>query len=175
LEAEFGVRLPDLAAAEASSAADLATLIDRSPSGNSSIQESPSALRAAIETQKLYLAAPEKGVFAAETLNDVLRYRALHDASRVHLDITEDTESGEKNVTLTFAELYSAAQRCATELARLGVPPGGRVSLMLPTSRAFFVSYAGILLAGAISSPHLSSVSRGSHRRIRRPPVCHSK
>jgi fatty-acyl-CoA synthase len=33
------------------------------------------------------------------------------------------------------------------------VPVGGRVSLMLPTSRAFFVSYAGILLAGAIPVP----------------------
>ncbi len=153
LEAEFGVRLPDLAAAEASSAADLATLIDRSPSDNLPVEESPSALRAAIETQKMQLAAPEKGVFAAETINDVLRYRALHDASRVHLDITEDAEFDEKNLTLTFAELYAAAQRCATELARLGVPPGGRVSLMLPTSRAFFVSYAAILLAGAIPVP----------------------
>jgi fatty-acyl-CoA synthase len=153
LEAEFGVRLPDLAAAEASTPEDLATLVDRAPSDGVSIQESPSALRAAIQTQKLHLEAPDKGVFASDTLNEVLRYRALHDAARVHLDITEDTEAGEKNLTLTFAELYSAAQRCATELARLGVPPGGRVSLMLPTSRAFFVSYAGILLAGAIPVP----------------------
>ena len=153
LEMEFGIRLPDLAAAEASTPGDLAALIDRAPSDRSSFADSASALRPAIETQKLHLEAPDKGIFAAETLNEVLRYRALHDAARVHLDITEDTDSGEKNVTLTFAELYAAAQRCATELARLGVPPGGRVSLMLPTSRAFFVSYAGILLAGAIPVP----------------------
>jgi len=37
-------------------------------------------------------------------------------------------------------------QRCAANLGRRGVPAGGRVALMLPTSRAFFVSYAGILL-----------------------------
>src|SRR5207253_4141870 len=60
---------------------------------------------------------------------------------------------GEKVLTLTFAELYTAAQSCAAELARRGVPPGGRVALMLPTSRAFLVSYAGILLAGAIPVP----------------------
>ena len=83
----------------------------------------------------------------------MLRYRAQNDAERVHLNITEDSEAGEKISTLTFAELYDAAQRCAAELARRGVPPGGRVSLMLPTSRAFFVSYAGILLAGAIPVP----------------------
>ncbi|MGC1313391.1 MAG: AMP-binding protein, partial [Candidatus Acidiferrum sp.] len=58
-----------------------------------------------------------------------------------------------KSVTLTFGELYAAAQRCAAELAKRGVPAGGRVALMLPTSRAFFVSYAGILLAGAIPVP----------------------
>jgi len=153
LELEFGVRLPDLAAAEASTPDDLAALIDRTPSESSAGEESPSALRAAIETQKLHLETPDLGVFSSETLNEVLRYRALHDGHRVHLDITEDAESGEKNLTLTFAELYAAAQRCATELARIGVPPGGRVSLMLPTSRAFFVSYAGILLAGAIPVP----------------------
>src|SRR5262249_23408216 len=86
-------------------------------------------------------------------LNEVFRFRAMHDGDRVHLDITEETESGEKNVKLSFAELYAAGQRCAEHLARIGVPPGGRVSLMLPTSRAFFVSYAGILLAGAVPVP----------------------
>ncbi|HEY6384278.1 MAG TPA: AMP-binding protein, partial [Candidatus Acidoferrum sp.] len=67
--------------------------------------------------------------------------------------ITEETEGKEKSLTLTFGELYASAQRCAAELARRGVPAGGRVALMLPTSRAFFVSYAGILLAGAIPVP----------------------
>ena len=83
----------------------------------------------------------------------MLRYRATHDAERTHLLITEETEGKERSVTLTFGELYAAAQRCAAELARRGVPAGGRVALMLPTSRAFFVSYAGILLAGAIPVP----------------------
>ncbi len=155
IETEFGVRLPDLAAAEASTPEDLAALVSGQNGASFATTESPSALRAAIETQKLHRAAEadDKGVFAAQTLNEVLRYRALHDASRIHLDITEDSEAGDKTHILTFAELYSAAQRCAAELARIGVPPGGRVSLMLPTSRAFFVSYAGILLAGAVPVP----------------------
>src|SRR6202035_1468104 len=78
---------------------------------------------------------------------------AAHDAERTHLLITEDVDGRERNLALTFGELYAAAQRCAAELARRGVPAGGRVALMLPTSRAFFVSYAGILLAGAIPVP----------------------
>ena len=153
LESEFGVRLPDLAAAQASTPEDLAALMDGSSANGDAAVETASAFRAAVETEKLHYEAGSKNIFAAETLNEVLRYRALHDGNRVHLDITEDTESGEKNVTLTFAELYAAGQRCAEHFARIGVPPGGRVSLMLPTSRAFFVSYTGILLAGAVPVP----------------------
>src|SRR5205807_7382122 len=92
-------------------------------------------------------------VFAAETLLDVLRYRATHNGEQTHLLVSEDGPDGEKELTLTFSELYAAAERFAEELARRGVPAGGRVALMLPTSRSFFVSYAGILLAGAVPVP----------------------
>jgi len=42
--------------------------------------------------------------------------RAVHDAERAHLLITEDTDGEERNATLTFGELYAAGQRCAAEL-----------------------------------------------------------
>jgi 1-acyl-sn-glycerol-3-phosphate acyltransferase len=152
LESAFGVRLPDLAAAEANTPEDLTQAILGAPVTDAVGDNLPSALHAAA-TQTLHRDAQHAGVFSAETLIDVLRYRAAHDAERAHLLITEDTEGEERSLTLTFGELYAAAQRCATELARRGVPAGGRVALMLPTSRAFFVSYAGILLAGATPVP----------------------
>jgi fatty-acyl-CoA synthase len=153
LETAFGVRLPDAVMAEANTPEDLAKALLSAPEAETLEDEAASALRAAVTTQKLHRDAEDAGVFAAETLLDVLRYRAMHDAERAHLLITEETEARERSVTLTFGELYAAAQRCAAELARRGVPAGGRVALMLPTSRAFFVSYAGILLAGAIPVP----------------------
>jgi 1-acyl-sn-glycerol-3-phosphate acyltransferase len=154
LEAEFGVRLPDRVAAEINTPEELAAAVLAAPSRTSFLEEAPSALRGSATVQRLQREAAGEGVFAAQTLNEVLRYRAVHDAERVHLNITEDSEGAEpRTYALTFAELYTAAQRCAAELARRGVPPGGRVSLMLPTSRAFFVSYAGILLAGAVPVP----------------------
>ena len=153
LETEFGVHLPDRVASEANTPADLANSILQQPEAEKIEEEPQSALRASVTAQKLHREAPDGGAFAAATLNEVLRYRAQHDAERAHLLITEDAERGERSVTLTFGELYAAALRCAAELTRIGVPPGGRVSLMLPTSRAFFVSYAGILLAGAIPVP----------------------
>src|SRR6202043_1377467 len=100
--------------------------------------------------------AEEAGVVSAETLVDVLHYRAAHDAGRPHLVITEDADGQDKTITMTFGELHPAAQRCSAELMRRGVSAGSRVALMLPPSRAFFVSYAGILLAGGVSGPLFS-------------------
>jgi fatty-acyl-CoA synthase len=153
LETEFDIRLPDRVAAEINNAEELTEAVLSAPAKDSPLDEPSSALRASITVDQLHRAAPGEDIFAAQTLVDVLRYRALHDAARTHLHITEDSETNDKTLTLTFAELYSAAQSCAEELARRGVAPGGRVALMLPTSRAFFVCYAGILLAGAIPVP----------------------
>src|SRR2546425_751520 len=153
LETAFGVRLPDRIASEANTPEDLARAILAGPVAIGEDAEPDSALRAAVTVQKLHREAADAGVFSAETLIDVLRYRATHNAEQTHLFITEDGEAGERSVTMTFGELYAAGQRCAAELARRGVPAGARVALMLPTSRAFFVSYAGILLAGAIPVP----------------------
>jgi fatty-acyl-CoA synthase len=156
LESEFGVRLPDAIAAQANTPDELSNAILNAPDADLAEDDAPSVLRGTSADSRRRERHDEKhaGIFAAETLLDVLRYRAKHDADRAHLLISEETPNGqERNVTLTFGELFAAAQRCATELARRGVPAGGRVSLMLPTSRAFFVSYAGILLAGAIPVP----------------------
>jgi 1-acyl-sn-glycerol-3-phosphate acyltransferase len=153
LETAFELRLPDRVASEANTPEDLARAILAAPGTKAEVEEADSALRASVTVQKLHRAATDAGVFSAETLIDVLRYRATHDAERAHLLITEDSDAGERSFTLTFGELYAAGNRCAAELARHGVPAGGRVAMMLPTSRAFFVSYAGILLAGAIPVP----------------------
>jgi 1-acyl-sn-glycerol-3-phosphate acyltransferase len=153
LETAFSIRLPDRVASEANTPEDLARAILTSSETHVEDVEEDSALRASVTVQKLHRRATDAGVFSAETLIDVLRYRAVHDAERAHLMITEDGDAGERSFTLTFGELYAAGNRCAAELARRGVPAGGRVALMLPTSRAFFVSYAGILLAGAIPVP----------------------
>src|ERR1700684_1559861 len=153
LETAFGLRLPDRVAAEANTPEDLAKALIVAQGTETLDDEATSALRPSITAQKLHREATDAGVFSAETLLDMLRYRATHDPERAHLLITEETEGQERIVTLTFGELYAAGQRCAAELARRGVPAGGGVPLMLPTPRSFFFSYAGILLPGAIPVP----------------------
>src|SRR3989442_4097097 len=175
LETAFDIRLPDRVASEANTPDDLARAILDAPGAGADDAESGSALRASVTTQKLQREAADAGVFSAETLIEVLRHRAVHDAERAHLLITEDTDGMERSATLTFGELYAAGQRCASELGRRAVPAGGRVALMLPTSRAFFVSYAGILLAVAISLPVSSPLPAGRDREKAARAVAHVK
>ena len=153
LEAAFDLRLPDTMAAEANTPEELIQAILKAPGTAASDVVEISALRAAVATKRMKEESATSIAQRAETLVEVIRYRGVHDANRTHLFITEDHEQGEHSYTLTFGELYTAAQKCAEELARRGVPAGGRVSLMLPTSREFFICYAGILLAGAVPVP----------------------
>ena len=153
IEVALGVRLPDAVAAEASTPQDLIEAVLRAPGLPASDLEELSGLRAGIAAERMTQEAADSVIQKAETLVEVIRHRGMHDASRTHLIISEDGEGAEHQHTLTFGELYAAAQRCAEELARRGVPAGGRVSLMLPTSRQFFICYAGILLAGAVPVP----------------------
>ena len=151
LEAAFEVRLRDTLAAEANTPEDLIQAIMKAP-GMPLVEDSEFGV-ALGRAEAAGVEAADSIVGRAETLIEAIRYRGTHDAQRAHLLITEDDEQGEHHYTLTFGELYAAAQKCAEELARRGVPPGGRVSLMLPTSRQFFICFAGILLAGAVPVP----------------------
>ena len=153
LETAFAVRLPDTLAAEANTPEELIEAIRKAPGTIVGEEEEPSALRAALATQRMHEEIAESIAQRAETLVEVIRYRGVHDANRGHLIIISDGDQGEHEHTLTFGDLATAAQKCAEELSRRGVPPGGRVALMLPTSQEFFNCYAGILLAGAVPVP----------------------
>lgn len=153
LENAFELRLPDTVAAEASTPKDLIAAIVAAPAMQLGEVEEFSGLRAGAAARAVARETADSIIEKAETLVEVIRYRGVHDAQRAHLLITEDDERGEHHYTMTFGDLYTAAQKCAEELARRGVPAGGRVSLMLPTSRQFFVCFAGILLAGAVPVP----------------------
>src|SRR6266849_5766302 len=142
LESAFHVRLPDRAVGEANTPDDLIGELVRANANGGAAAEAFAAARSS--------PAGGRGVEAAETLLDVLRYRARFDAERPHL-IVQDDEGA--SVTLTFAQLYEGAQTVAAGLAQRGVAPGDTVAVMLPTSQEFFLSFAGILLAGAIPVP----------------------
>ena len=63
--------------------------------------------------------------------------------------------------SLSWAQVYRRARRTAAGLARLGVAPGERVALLLPTSPGFMDAFFGTLLAGAVPVPLYPPVRLG--------------
>jgi 1-acyl-sn-glycerol-3-phosphate acyltransferase len=86
----------------------------------------------------------------ARTLVEVLEWHAQHQPQRQHITLYGDDERLEY---ITYGELYTGAMAIAAALRQRDLMPRQTVALMLPTSRAFFESFLGILLAGAIPVP----------------------
>jgi len=86
----------------------------------------------------------------ATTLNEVIdkRVRLYGDKGWLTLYSKDKIEC-----ELTFADLLEGASGWAAYLSKLGVNPGEMVLLVLPTEKAFYESYWGILLAGAVPVP----------------------
>ena len=190
LDSAFGVHLADQVVAEADTLQDLiaavsAALLNAGAAPPSSVRvetsscgeprtgpprtmEPPVGVGGAPKDAAAAAAADAdlKGVEAAATLQEVLRYRARVDASRPHLYFPDDTSPGLgphgargaarqelSRAPVTFGQLYARAAAVAAELTRRGIAPGHTVAIMLPTSPEFFYTFAGVLLAGAIPVP----------------------
>ena len=85
-----------------------------------------------------------------ETITGALRRRAQLTPDQIHIHLLDEAE---RALPITYAELFTGAAAVARALRRRGVAPGDRVALMLPTSREFFHSFLGTLLAGAVPVP----------------------
>jgi fatty-acyl-CoA synthase len=86
--------------------------------------------------------------------------RALANAARGSLGLTFcDTQ--ERESFLAYSELHSRAARTAGALRELGISPGDRVAIVLPTGVSFMDAFFGALLAGAIPVPLYPPVRLG--------------
>ena len=156
IEQSFGTRLDDRVLAEADTVQDLLSALSTvtgSPGTftvNSSTAVAASRSGAAARAPQIPSGGIAQGLPAAQTFQDVLRHRGRADAAKSHLIFFED--EGE-SPALTFGELLAGAERVAAELAGRGVGRGDAVAIMLPTSRDFFLTFAGTLLASATPAP----------------------
>jgi len=146
LEKAFSVRLDERVLSEAETVRDLISALDVSNDAHTESAQRASAPSVAASS----LTGIAEGLPAAETFQDVLRQRGRKDASRTHLIFFED--DGE-SAAMTFGELFEGAERVAADLVKRGIGRGDRVALMLPTSREFFLTFAGTLMAGATPVP----------------------
>lgn len=146
LESEIGVTLPENLLAEARTPGDIARALAgrkaSSPLEEHRVRPVGAVTRVSPPTR-------------AGTLVEVLRLRAEREPQRAHIYLgepgKEEVESPE--IVIRYGELYRDATALAGGLAASGVAPGETVAIMLPTSREFFVAFAGALVAGAIPVP----------------------
>jgi 1-acyl-sn-glycerol-3-phosphate acyltransferase len=140
IERAFGVRLPDMVMAEAATPNDIvAAIVRASPSA-------PDALPSRIDVATPGRPAPA----SARTLVDVLQWHAERTPERTHIHLRLD-DGAER--LITYGELLAGSNRIAAGLRALGVAAGDTVALMLRTEYAYFESFFGVLLAGAVPVP----------------------
>ncbi len=87
---------------------------------------------------------------AAATLIEVLGWHVGATPDRTHIRILDDTGPPDE---LTYGALHREATSVAAALQAYEIIPGDTVAIMLPTSRAYFVTFTGVLLAGGVPVP----------------------
>ncbi|MGB8505012.1 AMP-binding protein, partial [Mycobacterium sp.] len=87
---------------------------------------------------------------AASTLIEAFDWHVGATPDRMHVRILDEIASPDD---LTYGALRQEAAAVAAGLLACDVMPGDTVAIMLPTSRAYFVTFLGVLLAGAVPVP----------------------
>jgi 1-acyl-sn-glycerol-3-phosphate acyltransferase len=140
LERQFSVRLPDSVMAEA---ATPQALVDALRVAAPAAAEAKPAVHA---PQAPGAAAPS----TARTLTEVLAWHAERTPDRAHIHLR--LEDG-RETAISYQALLTGASAVAGGLRGQGVAAGDTVVLMLRTEEAFFTSFFGTLLAGAVPVP----------------------
>ncbi len=89
------------------------------------------------------------------SLLEALGRAAQHPSGLTFVDASESEE------TLSWSEVRARARATAGALRRLGVFPGDRVAIVLPTAPDFMDAFFGVLLAGAVPVPLYPPVRLG--------------
>ncbi|WP_454197354.1 AMP-binding protein [Nocardia sp. Marseille-Q1738] len=90
---------------------------------------------------------------ATATLSEVLSWHARTHAHRTHLRILSGGTRDGRQEEVSYGEVRSAAATVSAALLARELLPGDRVAIMLPTGRAYFTTFLGVLLAGGVPVP----------------------
>lgn len=151
LEARLGVHLAEEAITVADTPRQLAALVRQARGGE--VGEKPE--KTGFEGQVLggRRLPDQPGAPApvhAQTLVEVLEHHAARTPERLHILLLREDGSEEP---ITYGALRRDAGRVAATLRRRGLRPGGKVAIMLPTSRGYFAAFMGAMLAGGVPVP----------------------
>ncbi len=136
----FGISLPAHLLSDAETPRDLVRAIahDGAPVADIGISEAP------------VVTADGSASVAASTLIDALDWHVGATPERTHIRILDESGSTED---VAYRTLHTEAVAVAAGLVARDVMPGDTIAIMLPTSREYFVTFAGVVLAGAVPVP----------------------
>ncbi len=141
VERAFGMRLGDDAFARAETPADLVAAIASatgSPVPSGATDDVISGGRHLVDIDRV------------TTLTEMLERHVTADPDHRHIRFFNET--GESPF-ITHRALRDGAREVATGIQSLGVTPGQRVAIMLPTGEEYFLAFFGVLYAGAVPVP----------------------
>ena len=105
---------------------------------------------AVVSPPAMVAGGPAPAPAAASTLIDALEWHVGATPERAHIRILDESGSTDD---VTYEALHREAAAVAAGLQARDVMPGDTVAIMLPTTRAYFVTFTGVLLAGAVPVP----------------------
>jgi acyl carrier protein len=141
LERESGVSLPEQALATAETPRDLLRFL---------LAGAGQAPHAADRTvASLVQSEGVRPPVHAQTLTEALEYHVEKQPDRLCVFLYEE----QKEVPITYRDLYAGALAYAARLAAEGLLPGQMVAIMLPTSKEYLFAFYGTLLAGGVPVP----------------------
>jgi len=85
----------------------------------------------------------------ASTLLEMLDWHVQTNPDRTHIVLSGEAAEEE----ISYQALYVGAMSVASGLQQHDLQPGQTVAIMLPTSREYFYSFYGVLLAGGVPVP----------------------
>lgn len=149
VERTFEIALADRLIAEAETPRDLARAVAAQQAISATTTAAPSLRPFAKAAPEHVVEIPE----TAETLIDVVAWHAEHHPERVHVRLFADDASDSATLPITYSELWEDARAIAGGLRAKELVPDETVLLMLPTGRAYFCCFIGVLLAGGVPVP----------------------
>jgi len=146
IEARFDVTLPDRVLVEAETPRDLLRALEAAP---------PAERVASLRAPASAVAAPPEAIDprSAATLIEAADLYATVAPSRRHVLFLDPGPGEGAEHELTYADLVERSRRTAAALQALGLEPGQRVGVMLPTCLEYFAVFLGIQRAGGVPVP----------------------
>ena len=143
-ERAFGAALPERALTEAETPRDLLRFVLDALGTHGPLAATARAVQA------LAVHADQGVPTEARTLLEMLDWHLERHPDQLQIHLYGENDTAED---ISYARLAAGAAAVAAELAGRGLEPGHTVAIMLPTSRDYFFSFLGILMAGGIPVP----------------------